>query len=82
VGKRICEVSVEAEGRRYSATVEADSAFHAAVLFYAHCAAPPPGCNPPKIDLEAVVEVKPALKVKLRDAMAWANEKARSRNRL
>jgi hypothetical protein len=53
--------------------------FHAVVLFYAHCAAPPPGCKPPRIGMDTIVEVHPSFKVRLRDAMTWANREAGKR---
>ena len=64
------------DGTRYSVTVEADSVYHAAVLFFAHCGAPPPGTIPPHIRLDAVLEVRPVYRVALKDAMKWANEEA------
>src|ERR1700733_9646917 len=77
VGRRTCEVMVDLPGgKRYSVMLEADSMYHAAVLFYAHCAAPPPGAAPPRIDMEAVIEIKPVYKVRLKDAMAWGNREA------
>jgi len=82
VGRRTCEVMVELPGgKRYSVTLEADSMYHAAALFYGHCAAPPMGATPPRIDMNTVLEVRPVYKVKLKDAMAWANRQAK-RNRI
>jgi hypothetical protein len=52
--------------------MEANSVFHAAVLFYSHCVS-----LPPRVDRETVVEVKPFNKVRIRDAMVWANDEAR-----
>ena len=73
----MCEVIVELpDGTGYSAVLEARSLYHAAVLFYAHTAAPPPGASPPRIDMDSVLEVRPIYKVRLADAMKWANEEA------
>jgi hypothetical protein len=64
-----------ADGTRYS-TLKATSLYHAAVLFYAYTAAPPPGADPPRIYMDALLEVRPIYKVRLMDAMKWANEEA------
>ena len=76
VPKRRCEVTLEVDGARHTITVEAESVYHAAVLFYAHSAASPPGVRLPKVDMDTVLEVSPLYKVRLGDAMAWANAKA------
>ena len=49
VSKRLCEVTLEVDGVRHTITVEAESVYHAAVLFYAQTAAPPPGLRLPKV---------------------------------
>jgi len=53
-------------------TVEANSVYHAAVLFYAQSAAASPGLKLPKPDMKTVLEVSSAFRVQLRDAMEWA----------
>ena len=78
----MCEVVVELpDGTRYSAVLEAESVFNPAVLFYAHTAAPPPGANPPRLAVDALLEVRPIYKVCLRDAMKWANKEAQAKHR-
>lgn len=76
VAKRRCEVTVDVDGVRHTITVEAESVYHAAVLFYAQSAAPPPGLRHPKVNMDNVLEVSPKYRVRLGDAMAWANAKA------
>lgn len=77
MGGRQCEVILELpDGQRYSVMIEAESLCHAAVLFYSHCASPPAGATPPRIELDAVLEVQPVYQVSLNKAMAWANEQA------
>jgi hypothetical protein len=82
VARRLCEVVVALpDGKRYSVMLEAESVFHAAVLFYSHCAAPHPGQTPPRIDMQTMLEVRPVYSVRMEDAMAWANREAQKRHR-
>ncbi|MFL6449232.1 MAG: hypothetical protein ACJ746_16345 [Bryobacteraceae bacterium] len=82
MGKRRCEVSMTGpDGRKHTLTVEANSVSHAAVLFYAQSAAPSPGVKLPKFEMETVLEVSPAYRVRLKDAMEWANREANRANR-
>jgi hypothetical protein len=81
VAKRRCQVTLEVDGVRHTITVEAESVYHAAVLFYAQSAAPPPGKRLPKVDMDAVLEVSPNYRVRLGDAMAWANRKAQEQSK-
>jgi hypothetical protein len=71
-------MTLERDGVRHTITVEAESAYHAAVLFYSASAAPSPGVILPKLTPDCVLEVSPSYKVRLRDALAWANRKANS----
>jgi hypothetical protein len=61
VAKRRCEVTLELDGVRHTITVEAESAYHAAVLFCAHSAAAPPGVRLPKVEVDSVLEVSPII---------------------
>jgi hypothetical protein len=80
---RRCEVVLGLpNGRTYSITVEAESAFDAAVLFYQYCLNPPEGIKRPYMDPEATLEVRPIYKVRLQDAVEWANKQADKRSRL
>ena len=82
MGKRRCEVSMTGpDGQKHTITVEANSVYHAAVLFYAQSAAPSPGMKLPKPEMDTVLEVSPAYRVRLRDAMEWANREANRANR-
>jgi hypothetical protein len=76
VGWRQCEVVVTLPGgRRYSAIVEARSTFHAALVFQAHCLNAPEGLQRPHIEPGTVLEVRPIYKVKVQEAMLWADRK-------
>lgn len=75
MAKRLCNVSVEIDGKRYSITLEADSIFHAAMLFSSHCAAPPPGVFPPKVNKDTIVEISPCFRVRIGDAFAAESAK-------
>lgn len=68
-------------GQKHTITVEANSVYHAAVLFYAQLAAPSPGLRLPKPEMDTVLEVSPAYRVRLMDAMEWANREAKRSNR-
>ncbi len=81
MGKLRCDVTLEVDGVRHTITVEAESGYHAAVLFYAASAAPPPGVKLPRVDMDAILEVSPAYRIKLKDAMDWANREAERQQR-
>ncbi len=82
VAKRRCDVTfVTGDGKRHTITVEADSAYHAAVLFYSASAAPSPGVVLPRVTPDCVLEVSPSYKVRLKDALAWANREANKVNK-
>ncbi len=62
-------------GRAYSIIVQANSAYEAALAFKDHCEKGPPEMGRPKPDYEAVLEVKPIYRVKMRDAIMRRVEK-------
>jgi hypothetical protein len=76
MAKRRCTVSVEIDGKRYSIDIKAESIYHAAMLFSSHCAAPPPGTFPPKVNQDTVVDVSPCFRVRIGDAFAAESAKA------
>src|ERR1700761_1544461 len=64
VARRSCEVTLRfGKGKSYTAVVQAESAFEAALAFQRHCENAPPELHRPKVDYESVVEVKPIYRV-------------------
>jgi hypothetical protein len=81
MGKRRCDVTLVApNGQRHTITVEANSVFHAALLFYGESNAGG-STTLPRCDVDTILEVSPSYKVRVRDAMAWANIEANKQNR-
>ncbi len=76
MARRSCEVTLRlSNGRSYTAVMDAESTYGAALAFQRHCENSPPDLQRPRVDYNAVVDVKPIYKGSVRKAMIRAVEK-------
>jgi hypothetical protein len=74
--KRWCDVTVQTpDGKRHTITVGSESAYNAAMHFFARSRAPNPGEHLPETTDDTVFEVRPIYRVTQKRLMDWANRK-------